>query len=80
MKIPEFEVCRSDMGDGGWSLHAPAGDVVPEECVLADGPGRIRNGAWAPVSQLAYRRARVKYRKLYRHYRHYVGTGGSLDD
>lgn len=68
MTIPEFEVCRSDMGDGGWSLHAPAGDVVPEECVLASGPSRWRNGAWEHPSQLSYRQARVKYRQLHRHY------------
>ena len=25
---PEFEICRCDLGSGGWSLHAPKDDPL----------------------------------------------------
>ncbi len=26
MRLPKFVLCRSDQGDGGWSLHQPNAD------------------------------------------------------
>ena len=68
---PRLYLVRSDMGDGGWSLHAHVIDVNSEDegpheayPVLASGPGRIVRGEWAPPPQRAYARARRKARAL----------------
>lgn len=36
-----FELCRSDTGDGGWSLHIPG-----DESVIISGPSTLVDGEW----------------------------------
>ena len=51
---------RSDMGDGGWSLHADDA----RETLLVSGSGRMVRGGWAMPSQRAYRMARAQIARI----------------
>lgn len=73
--VPQLEICRSDLGDGGWSLHAPAGDIVPNEIVLASGEGRMVFGQWAAPSRKAYAAAAAEYRRRAAEYRRRAQSG-----
>lgn len=58
--LKDLVLCRSDCGDGGWSLHAPwatddqiaCGDEPP----LADGPAEW-HGEWSRPNRLDYQQA-----------------------
>lgn len=61
----DLVLCRSDQGDGGWSLHAPdstdeaiaAGDAPP----LLTGTARWIGGAWSRPTHSDITRATVAY-------------------
>lgn len=60
---PKIHLVRSDMGDGGWSLHAHRLDYDMERPedewpLLISGDGRRGKGGWAQPSQRAYATAR----------------------
>jgi hypothetical protein len=66
IEVPDLEILRSDLGDGGWSLHAPAGAAVSDSVVLRSGASRKRNGTWTRPSQRDYAKARAEYRRRMR--------------
>lgn len=64
---PEFEICRCDLGSGGWSLHAPKDDPLAgefQEIIFASGDSLYRAGKWSRPNKADYRRASVEYRRL----------------
>ena len=40
---PKFILCRSDTGDGGWSLHRP--DATDEDIATGDAPALVSGTA-----------------------------------
>ncbi len=71
MTFPKFVLCRSDQGDGGWSLHAATAD---EESIangdyppLASGPAKWDDtcGDWDRPNIADYQQAvRVAHTKV----------------
>lgn len=53
-------LCRSDMGDGGWSLHAPGSsdeaiaDGEPDADYLVSGPAEWTGADWSRPTQTDY--------------------------
>lgn len=54
-------ICRSDMGDGGWSIHAPGStdDDIREGLAypLLTGTATMRSGQWSRPNAADVRRA-----------------------
>jgi hypothetical protein len=69
MTHEDFTLCRSDQGDGGWSLHAPGATDEEIACgdkpALASGPSEFdsRNG-WLRPNLLDYLDAELAFAKL----------------
>jgi len=66
---PKIHLVRSDMGDGGWSLHARrldsrSGRIEDEYPLLISGSGRLIKGQWANPPARAYAAARRAARAL----------------
>jgi hypothetical protein len=57
----DLVLCRSNTGDGGWSLHAPGSTDEEIACgeapYLACGPGEMEDGQWSRPNPLDYGRA-----------------------
>ena len=57
----DLVLCRSDAGDGGWSLHAPGStdeDIASGDApYLVTGEASAANGAWDRPTQADYRAA-----------------------
>jgi hypothetical protein len=64
MKATQFVLCRSDQGDGGWSLHPPGStdrDIAQGDApILASGPASWSEAkdAWDRPNAADYRAAR----------------------
>lgn len=63
-----LELVRSDMGDGGWSIHAHrvdgGGDSQREWPIVHSGESHLRAGEWTRPSQRDWSRARRIARDL----------------
>ena len=61
----ELEVCRSDMGDGGWSLHAVDSGFVSEDEVLLSGPAEWDDygGVWDRPNEVDWHIAENELKK-----------------
>jgi hypothetical protein len=59
--LNDLVLCRSDSGDGGWSLHAPGSTDEAIACgeapYLACGPGEMEDGQWSRPDFQDYRNA-----------------------
>jgi hypothetical protein len=57
----DLVLCRSDMGDGGWSLHAPDSTdeaiACGEACYLTSGEAKMQDGKWTRPDPSDYGRA-----------------------
>ena len=59
--MSRLELVRSDLGDGGWSLHVEhGGDWV----LVADGPSETAGGEWARPNAADWEYARVQAARL----------------
>jgi hypothetical protein len=60
----DLVLCRSDTGDGGWSLHAPGStddDIASGDApYLVSGPASSSNGDWDRPNEADYRAAAEK--------------------
>ena len=61
MKTHGLELCRSDQGDGGWSLHPSTHDAEHDLYVLASGEAKLVNDDWDRPNQEDYDRAHSAY-------------------
>lgn len=64
--VPELEICRCDLGSGGWSLHAPRGDPLAgefQEEIFASGDSPWRHGEWTRPNKRDYATAAAEYRR-----------------
>ena len=66
----KIEMVRSDMGDGGWSLHGVKKNSDPSDLdsypLLVSGPSSMRKGEWVRPSPADYRRAQSVARRYAR--------------
>lgn len=61
-----FVLCRSDLGDGGWSLHTPG---TTDDDIAAGDPGYLvsgnaqmqRNGEWSRPNEADYKAAEAAF-------------------
>ena len=63
LKTYGLELCRSDQGDGGWSLHGTHGDAEQNLQVLVSGPAKLVDDEWNRPNQEDYDRAHAAYTK-----------------
>jgi hypothetical protein len=63
MKTYRFTLCRSDQGDGGWSLHPPQHSDEDHMLVLASGSADLVDDQWTRPNQTDYDAALAEYRK-----------------